>query len=55
MPYPASVTAIGDTAFGSCDALSTVNYRGSAEDWSNISIGSGNDKLTNINYGYTGE
>ena len=51
---PDGVTEIGDYAFSDCHALSTVNYRGSAEDWSKISIGSGNDKLTNINYGYTG-
>ena len=54
-----SVTSIGSEAFYGCSSLMTVNYKGTQEQWEQISIGSGNGNrnLTNatINYGYTGE
>ena len=50
------VTTIEKDAFYSCDNLETVNYRGTQEQWEQISIDSGNENLTNatINYNYTG-
>ena len=50
------VTTIEEYAFASCDNLETVNYRGTQEQWEQISIDSGNGNLTNatINYNYTG-
>ena len=50
------VTTIEEYAFDSCDNLETVNYRGTQEQWEQISIDSGNGNLTNatINYNYTG-
>ena len=41
------VTSIGDSAFYNCSGLKTVFYKGSAEQWSKISIDSYNDYLTN--------
>ena len=41
-----SVTSIGKNAFYYCNSLSTVYYGGTAEKWANISINTGNDKLT---------
>ena len=54
---PDSVTTIGDYAFSDCDELTTVYYRGSEEQWDSITIGQGNDALTEdkIIYNYTGE
>ena len=43
---PDSVTYIGHNAFYGCDNLKDVYYSGSAEQWKNISIGSGDDCLT---------
>ena len=50
------MTSIGYDAFVSCDKLETVNYRGTQDQWENISI-AGMNYLTsaNINYNYTGE
>ena len=49
-----SVTSIGNYAFWYCEKLTTVNYKGTQEQWSQISIGvNGNDALTNVNYNYT--
>ena len=49
-----SVTTIGKSAFYSCDSLTSVYYKGTAEKWSNISIGSFNSDLTNaIRYYYS--
>lgn len=47
-------TIIGGDAFQNCTALTTINYRGSPEQWSAITIEDGNDCLTNatINYYY---
>lgn len=52
---PKSMTSIGDRAFDYCTNLTTVNYCGTEEDWSNITIGSGNTYLNNatINYNYS--
>jgi hypothetical protein len=44
---PDSVTSIGNSAFYHCDSLKDVYYTGSEEEWNNISIGSGNESLTN--------
>ena len=44
---PDSVTRIGDNAFKDCDNLAEVNYGGTMADWREISIGSGNESLTN--------
>ena len=46
---PTSVTTIGERAFEGCDALATVYYGGTAEQWAAISIGSSNDPLLNAN------
>ena len=40
------VTSIGESAFDDCSGLKTVYYKGTAEQWRNISIGSYNYKLT---------
>lgn len=50
-----NVTSIWEAAFLGCDNLTTINYTGSQEDWSKITIESGNDNLQNatINYNYT--
>ena len=46
---PRSVTRIGDDAFIGCDALTHVYYNGSASEWAQIDIGSGNDALYSAN------
>ena len=43
---PAEITAIGSHAFDSCENLTTVCYAGTAEQWANMQIGSGNASLT---------
>ena len=44
---PESVTSIGDNAFSGCSALSDVYFRGTSEQWANISINAtGNERLT---------
>lgn len=52
-----SVTDIGDRAFDQCSSLTDVYYTGTEEEWASITIGSGNEALTNatIHYNYTGE
>ena len=54
---PANVTYIGASVFNACNALTDVYYAGSEEDWEAISIGIGNDYLTNvtIHYNYVSE
>ena len=51
---PDSVTSIGDSAFRNCNSLTDVYYTGSEEEWSNITIGYDDGKLTNatIHYNY---
>ena len=44
---PNSVTSIGASAFYYCNKLKTVYYTGTEEQWNEISISSGNDRLTN--------
>ena len=44
---PISVTAIGDDAFYECSSLSEVSYAGNQAYWSRITIGEGNESLTN--------
>ncbi|MBQ8319631.1 MAG: leucine-rich repeat domain-containing protein [Clostridia bacterium] len=51
---PDSVTSIGFMAFDNCSSLTRVYYKGTAEEWSVISIGSYNTSLTNsIRYYYS--
>ncbi|MBQ3506166.1 MAG: leucine-rich repeat domain-containing protein [Clostridia bacterium] len=50
-----SVTTIGDWAFYNCDSLTSVYYQGTESDWTNISIGSSNSKLTNATRYYYSE
>ena len=52
-----SVTTIGSYAFYDCSRLTTVNYRGTQEQWGQINIDSDNSNLTGatINYNYSGE
>ena len=54
---PSSVTEIANAAFTSCTSLNTVNYTGTEEQWNAITIGTGNDPLTNANkvYNYINE
>ena len=42
---PTSVTTIGERAFEGCDALATVYYGGTAEQWAAIAIGNYNSAL----------
>ncbi|MBO4217617.1 MAG: leucine-rich repeat protein [Clostridia bacterium] len=44
---PASVTEIGERAFFGCGSLTTVYYYGTAEQWAAITVGEGNEALTN--------
>ena len=52
---PDSVTSIGDSAFYNCSSLTNVYYKGATEEWSNMSIGSYNSKLTNASRYYYSE
>ncbi len=45
---PDSVTSIGDYAFHGCNTLGTAEYKGTLEQWANISIGSYNTSLTSL-------
>ena len=49
------VTSIGDMAFYPCPRLTSVYYVGTAEEWSNITIGSSNSNLTNATRYYYSE
>ena len=44
---PDGVTSIGSYAFYDCNSLKTVFYKGTAEQWKEISIRNGNTNLTN--------
>ena len=49
-----SVTTIGTNAFHDCSNLTTINYKGTEEQWNEISIGSsGNEYLTGATVNYT--
>ncbi|MEE1291298.1 MAG: leucine-rich repeat protein [Spirochaetota bacterium] len=54
---PDSVTDINGDAFLGCTNLKTVNYKGTQEQWGQISIGNDNGNLISatVNYNYTGE
>ena len=47
--------SIGYCAFNSCDSLTSVYYKGTASDWSSISIDSGNGYLTGATRYYYSE
>ncbi len=47
-----SVTVIEENAFTGCSSLKEVNYRGTANQWKNISIYSGNAHLKNAKINY---
>ena len=49
LTIPASVTSIGNLAFTCCYNLKTVNYKGTQDQWKNIS---GSDSLKNITINY---
>ena len=50
MTLPSSVTAIGDTALFACGSLKSINYGGTAEEWSAIAKGA---NMTSYNMDYT--
>jgi len=54
---PDSVTSISNGAFYQCDSLTDVYYTGSEEEWTAVTIESGNECLTNatIHYNYVPE
>lgn len=43
---PANLSSIGENAFFRCLSLGTVYFRGSEEEWTDITIGEGNERLT---------
>ena len=53
---PDSVTSIGNFAFYNCESLTDVYYKGSEENFANITISGGNEALTSstIHYNYKG-
>ncbi|MBO5457753.1 MAG: leucine-rich repeat protein [Clostridia bacterium] len=52
---PDSVTSIGYEAFVGCSSLTSVYYKGTASEWSAISIGWSNSSLTNATKYYYSE
>ncbi len=52
---PASLTEVGLMAFDQCNALSDVYYAGTREQWNSISIGDGNEPLTQATIHFAGE
>ena len=50
-----SVTSIGDEVFSGCTSLTSVYYKGTAEEWKNITIGYSNKPLTNATRYYYSE
>ena len=49
---PSSISKIGNSSFYGCSSLATVYYAGTYEQWSKISIGSSNSKLTSAKFIY---
>ena len=49
------VTSVGINAFSNCSSLTAVYYYGTAEEWNNIKIGSGNNNLTSATIYYYSE
>ncbi len=49
------VASIESFAFDNCDGLKSIYYKGTADEWSAISIGSYNDKLTSATRYYYSE
>ena len=47
---PVSVTEISDYAFSDCPGLQTVYYTGSASQWTDVTVGSDNEFLTNADF-----
>ena len=45
---PESVREIGDNAFSGCGSLTEVDYLGTEEEWKSVVLGSGNEKLTEV-------
>ena len=52
---PEGVTRIGYEAFYYCSSLSTIYYKGTAEEWSSISISDSNSELTSATRYYYSE
>lgn len=48
------VTAIEASAFDSCSNLTKVNFNGTAEEWSLVTVGSGNESLLNATFTFAG-
>ncbi len=44
---PNGVTYIGDNAFSNCKSLATLYYKGTTEQWTDISIAAGNESFLN--------
>ena len=36
---PSTITTLGDVCFGSCIAMTTINYAGTKEQWANVTKG----------------
>lgn len=53
LSIPVTVTSIGNSAFVGCSAISHVCYEGTASQFSSITIGTGNELLTNADIYYT--
>jgi hypothetical protein len=49
---PKGVTSIGIDAFKGCESLTDVYYKGTADEWNKIVIGSGNESLTGATMHY---
>ena len=47
---PKSISEIGWRAFSACTTLQTVKYAGSADEWSNIKVGTENEPLVNASF-----